>query len=177
MKPACSSGALTDVLPRLNAMPQTRHPTPSQYRDTGPSTDVVRHTGIHNCSFQYLGSDPTDKYFPDLSHMKRMLKSNAVMEAFSEKLGRKCTVKCGPQTCDMWLENPLHYRLCHTCFWMDVRMLISYSIKEWVTCRPLHIGFGKAQVNAFSSWTTSIITVMHSWSGQINLLTMILKIL
>ena len=43
--PACSSGALINVLPHRNAMPQTRDTTPhrSQYTDTGPTCCCAIH--------------------------------------------------------------------------------------------------------------------------------------
>ena len=46
--PACSNGTLSNVLPHMNVMPQTymtRHPTPAQYADTGPTY----HCAVHLC--------------------------------------------------------------------------------------------------------------------------------
>ena len=73
--PACSIGTLTDVLPYMNAMPQTQgtHPTPSQYTDTGHTPHPVTvyrhraHTPPRH-SIQTQGTHPTPSQYTDTGH-------------------------------------------------------------------------------------------------------------
>ena len=54
MLPACSSGALTNVLPNRNAMPQTQDmpSIPSQYTNMGPTCCVINRCGTSHWNTQ-----------------------------------------------------------------------------------------------------------------------------
>ena len=99
MVPACSSGPLTNVLPHWNAMPQTWDITPRHSIQTqgGPvvalSIDVECLTGIHNYTFQSLGSDRIRKSFTNLPHKPTNAQLyDAGMVVASQKLSRNCTL-------------------------------------------------------------------------------------
>ena len=70
--PACSSGTLTNV--EFYAA-DTGHDTPPRHsiQLRGRPVvvlfiDVEHHTGIYNCPFECLGSDPIGKFFTNLPH-------------------------------------------------------------------------------------------------------------
>ena len=102
MVPACSSGALTNVLPHWNALLQTQdmpfHPVTvcRHGADLSLCDSLMWNTGIHNYPYQCLVSDLTLKFFPDLPHTP----SNAqlydvVMVVVSPNFGIKCTIPTG----------------------------------------------------------------------------------
>ena len=55
-----------------------------------------------------LGNQWLSVTFIDLQHTKQMLKYNAVVVAFSENTGRKCTVPSESRTQDQWCAKPFH---------------------------------------------------------------------
>ena len=119
--PACSSGALTKVLPHRNAMSQTQDMTPH------PVT-VYQHRAnlslcyplMWNVTLEYTTThfNVLSKTFPDLPHTP----ANA-------QLGRKCIAPTGSWTRDLWSANPLHYPIAHSCFFILFRQ------------RPLFLSF------------------------------------
>ena len=81
MVPACSCGALTNVLPHKNAMPQTEDMTPHLFR-------AYRHRADLSLCYSLIG-----KIFPDLPHTPANAQLyDAVIVVVSKKLGRKCTI-------------------------------------------------------------------------------------
>ena len=88
--PACNSDTLTIMPPQWNAMlhDMTLHPV-TVYRHGMTCYCAIHQSGMSN-NFPLSGSEPTKKSFLDYPHTHKTLKSNTVMMAFSEKLGRKC---------------------------------------------------------------------------------------
>ena len=122
--PACSSGALINVLPHRNAMSQTQDMTPtlSQYTDTGPTCRCATHwcrMSLWNTHLPILMSlvRPNWEIHPDLPLTKANAQlDDAVMVVVSQKLCRKCTVLAESWTWDLWHAHLLRYLLIHSCF-------------------------------------------------------------
>ena len=85
MVPACSSGTLTNVLPRRNVMPQTQNMTPHPVTVPismswiRPDLEILRRPSTHTYTHTHTSERSTD--------------SGKVV--VSQKLDRKCTVPTG----------------------------------------------------------------------------------
>ena len=72
--------------------------------------DVECYTGHHNYLFKCLGSDPTEKCFPNFPHLKGKLYFNAIMVAFSMFSDKKVfsTLSHKPRSCGLRIK----YAIC-----------------------------------------------------------------
>ena len=121
--PACSSGALTNVLPHRNAMPQTQGTTPhpvTVYRHGAnlslcyPSmwNVTLEYTATH---FNVLGETRPGNPSPTFHTHQRTFN---LMLSWWSTVGSsvESTVPTGSWTWDLWCANPVRYPLAHSDF-------------------------------------------------------------
>ena len=121
--PACSSGALTNVLPHRNAMPQTQDTTPhpvTVYRH-GANLSLcylsmwnvtLEYTATH---FNVLGETRPGNPSPTFHTHQRTFN---LMLSWWSTVGSsvESTVPTGSWTRDLWCANPVRYPLAHSDF-------------------------------------------------------------
>ena len=104
----------------------TRHSIQTQGQPVDVlSIDVECHTGIPNYPIWCLGSDRIGKSLPDRPHTPANAQlHDAVMVVVSQTLGWKCTVPTESWIRDLWCANPLRYPLAHSCFFIEVEIVL-----------------------------------------------------
>ena len=116
--PACSSGTLTNVLPHINAMPQTQDMTPNPVTVYRHGADLslsyplmwnitLEYTATH---FNVLGETRPGNPSPTFHTQQRTLN---LMLFWWLTVGSsvESTVPTGSWTRDLWCANPLRYPL------------------------------------------------------------------
>ena len=133
--PACSSGALTNVLTHRNAMPQTQDTTPhpvTVYRHVAnlslcyPSmwNVTLEYTATH---FNVLGETRPGNPSPTFHTHQRTFN---LMLSWWSTVGSsvESTVPTGSWTRDMWCANPVRYPLAHSDFLLMIWKTMIHSL-------------------------------------------------